>query len=379
MSSAPHGPRSSGAVPDSRDTGQSDPVRPAGRVTINHVAKAAGVSPSAVSIALNGRPGVSETVRERVLSIAADMHWQPNQQARGLAGARTSTLGLIFNRDADLLGSDPFFPQFLAGVERVLEARQYALTIQVTRASREARSYERLAQSRQVDGVFLLDLSRDDPRPLLARRLGLPALGIGHPVGSCPIPWLAPDDTTPIVDAVRHLVSKGHTRIAHVSGSPNLVHSVRRAKAWREALHAAGLPPSPMAVGDFTGAGGLAATLQLLGAPEPPTAIVYANDLMAISGIAAAKQLGLSVPADLSVVGFGDIPVAAFVGPGLTTIAESAMAWGEAAATTLLALIDGGAPADAPLPASTLILRGSSGPAPSPRGGGSTPTPLTAS
>ena len=369
MSSAPREPRSSGVVPDSRDTEQSEPVRPAGRVTINHVAKAAGVSPSAVSIALNGRPGVSDKVRERVLAIADQMQWQPNQQARGLAGARASTLGLIFNRDADLLGSDPFFPLFLAGVERVLEVRQYALTIQVTRASREARSYERLAQSRQVDGVFLLDMCRDDPRPLLAKRLALPALGIGHPVGSCPIPWLAPDDTTPIVDAVRHLVSEGHTRIAHVSGGPAFVHSVRRAKAWREALHAAGLPPSPLAVGDFTGAGGARATLELLQAADPPTAIVYANDLMAISGIAAAGELGLSVPADLSVVGFGDIPVAAFVGSGLTTIAENATAWGEAAATTLLALIDGTAADGAPLPASTLIRRGSTGPAPSRRQG----------
>ena len=367
MSSSPRRPQPSGAVSDAPESGHSGSRQPSGRVTINDVAKAAGVSPSAVSIALNGRKGVSDRVRERVLAIADEMQWQPNQQARVLAGARTSTLGLIFNRDADLLGSDPFFPQFLAGVERVLEVRQYALTIQVTRASREARSYERLAQSRQVDGVFLLDLSRDDPRPLLAQRLGLPALGIGHPVGSCPIPWLAPDDTTPIVDAVRHLVAEGHTRIAHVTGSPSFVHSLRRADAWREAVQEAGLAPGPLAVGDFTGAGGAAATRELLQSAKPPTAIVYANDLMAISGIAAAKQLGLSVPADLSVVGFGDIPVAAFVGPGLTTIAENATTWGEAAAETLLALLDGAPTAHVRLPASTLIRRGSSGPAPTHR------------
>ena len=135
-----------------------------------------------------------------------------------------------------------------------------------------------------------------------------------------------------------------------------------RRTAWRQALEGAGVAPGPDLVADFTGPGGAAATRALLELADPPTAIVYANDVMAIVGMGVAIGLGLEVPADLSVTGFDDVPLAAHLAPPLTTVRQDAMAWGRTAAEVLLAVSEGGPVAGVELPPAAPVFRASTGP-----------------
>jgi DNA-binding LacI/PurR family transcriptional regulator len=140
------------------------------------------------------------------------------------------------------------------------------------------------------------------------------------------------------------------------------VHSASRLAAWRQAHRQAGITPGRVETGDFTGAGGAAATARLLDGPDRPTAIVYANDLMAIAGMSIAAQRGVDVPGELSIVGFDDIALAAHMNPPLTTVRQDVLTWGRAAAAALLALIEDRAVAATRLPPSQLVLRATTAP-----------------
>jgi DNA-binding LacI/PurR family transcriptional regulator len=325
------------------------------------VARRAGVSKGAVSFALNGRPGVAEATRARILEIATELGWKPSTRARALSAQRAFAVGLVMARPARLIGADPFFAPFLAGVETVLATCEYALVLQVVTGGRhaEAASYRRLVEGGRVDGVFVLDPRRDDHRFALLGELELPAVVVGDVVGPCPLPAVGAGQPSGVTLAVQHLMELGHTHIAHVSGPPGLASTVLRRTAWREAMQQAGLPPGRVVVGDFTAAGGRRATQRLLTDTSPPTAIVYANDVMAIAGIAAAHDAGLRLPDDLAVVGHDDVMLAAHLTPALTTITQDVPALGAESARALLALVDGKEPAPAKLPEPALVVRSS--------------------
>jgi DNA-binding LacI/PurR family transcriptional regulator len=274
---------------------------------------------------------------------------------------------MVMRRAPELLGADPFFPQFLAGVESALAERDSALVLQVVGDDdqAEADSYRRLAGQGRVDGVFLNDMLVDDHRFGLLAGLGLPAVAVGRPTGPCPFPVVTVDDRQGVAATVEHLLGLGHRRIGFVGGPEGYVHSVSRRTAWAQALEAAGVVPGADLVADFTGPGGADATRALLELADPPTAIVYANDVMAIAGMGMAIGLGLEVPGDLSVAGFDDVPLAAHVAPPLTTVRQDAMGWGRAAAEALLAVSEGGEgwpTADVELPPAAPVFRASTGP-----------------
>lgn len=327
------------------------------RPTIADVARHAGVSKGAVSFALNGRAGVSQETRRRILDAADELGWTPNRQARALSTSRAFALGLIVARDPELVGADPFFPTFMAGVEKVLAEHDQALVLQVvTSPEAEEAGYRRLTRDGRADGVFLVDLCQADPRIALLAELGLPAVTLNRPDVPSPFPAVELDDRPGIAAAVRHLAELGHTAIAHVSGPEPYLHAIARRQAYADAMTDAGLTPR-IEPGDFTAAGGQAATHRLLTAKDRPTAIVYANDVMALSAIAVAAELGVRIPDDVSITGFDDTDLAGYVHPALTTVRADARGWGEVAARTLLALIDGQGAADTALPPAELILR----------------------
>jgi DNA-binding LacI/PurR family transcriptional regulator len=334
------------------------------RVTIGDVAARAGVSKSAVSFVFNNRPGVSASARERILRAADELGWQPSARARALSRSRTQAVGLVIRRDPELLSTDPFFPQFMAGVEMGLTAHDYSLVLQVVGDEQSERAaYERFARESRADGVFLTDVRIADPRPQAVRALGLSAVVVA------PESTDARDDVTigmrdddGVRRAVHHLHALGHRRIAHVMGAPGYVHTEARRRAWHDTLAELDLPADRVVTADFTGASGARATHELLDLPEPPSAIVYGNDLMAIAGISAATDRGIRVPDDLSVVGFDDIPLAPYAMPPLTTVRQNVVAWGTAAAQTLVALVEGREPPTVGLPPVEFVVRGSTGP-----------------
>jgi DNA-binding LacI/PurR family transcriptional regulator len=323
------------------------------------------VSKGAVSFALNNRPGVAPQTRERILTVARDLGWTPNSRARALSVSRALAVGLVMARPPETLRADPFFPSFIAGLEDVLSENGYALLLQVVpEHDRELRSYRRLADEGRVDGVFVTDLYVDDPRPALLAEIGMPAVVIGPALGEPFWPAVGVDDGPGIAACVKHLIDLGHTRIAHVSGTPAMVHGRSRREAWAATLRDAGLPAGPMTEADFSAEGGAAATRRLLALGPRPTAIVYANDLMAMAGLAVALQLGIDVPRDLSITGFDDTEMGAHVTPPLTTVTVDVITWGRAAATRLLELIDDRQVTTTPLEPPRLVIRDSTGPCP---------------
>ncbi len=331
-------------------------------MTIVDVAGRAGVSKGLVSLALNDRPGVAPGTRDRILEVARELDWRPSQAALALTHDRAYAVGFVLARPARLLAADPFFPAFISGVEIELSARRSALVLQVVDGVEpELDAYRQLAGRRRVDGVIVADLRVGDPRPAFLARLGLPAVTLGRPDGRRRGPAVVLDDQSGVAAAVEHLVGLGHERIAYVAGPAELLHAQRRTDAWRRALERAGLPPGELRPGDFTGASGSAATEALLdlAPPRRPTAVLYANDLMAVAGMSAAQRRGVRVPGELSVIGVDDAPVARYVHPPLTTVAQDAESWGKEATKVLLALVDDGVDGDVELPPAQLVVRGS--------------------
>ncbi|HET8960751.1 LacI family DNA-binding transcriptional regulator [Nocardioides sp.] len=333
------------------------------RPTINDVARAAGVSKGAVSFALNDRSGLAPETRARILGVARDMGWTPSSRARALSVSRALAVGLVMARPPETLRADPFFPSFIAGVESELSRHGYALLLQVVPEHEgEQQTYRRLSDEGRVDGVFVTDLYVDDARPALLAELGLPAVIVGPGLTTPVWPSVGVDDGPGIVAAVEHLLAQGHTRIAHVSGPARMVHGRSRREAWAATLRGAGLPEGPCVEADFSAESGAAATRELLDLAEPPTAIVYANDLMAVAGLAVASGRGIDVPGRLSVTGYEDTELAAHLVPALTTVSSDVIGWGRAAAVRLLELIDQRPATAVELPLPRLVVRGSTGP-----------------
>lgn len=333
-------------------------MNPSG-VTINDVARAAGVSKGLVSLALNDRRGVAPETRDRILDVARELGWSPNPSARGLSTKRAYALGLILRRDPHTIEVDPFFAAFIAGVETVLAERGQVLVLTVVPDEEaEWRAYTRLATDKRVDGFLLTDLLANDARISLIDSLGMQAVSLGEPTNLTPFPVISRDYDTGIDDLVAHLVDLGHRRIVHVSGDERMLHGRRRRERYEHAMLAAGLEPIVVAT-DFSPEQGAEATKTLLDSPDRPTAIVYGNDPMAIAGMGVAHERGLRLPADLSITGLDGSQIGSYVYPSLTTLDNDPTGWGIAAATALLRLVEDGDSADVALPPARLVVRAS--------------------
>ncbi|MFE6894604.1 LacI family DNA-binding transcriptional regulator [Streptomyces sp. NPDC057694] len=330
------------------------------RPTIKAVAAAAGVSTAAVSQAFNDKGRLAESTRQRILAAALDLGWSPSASASALRSARTRTLALVVRRPTDVLGADPHFSELITGIEGELAPRGYGLLLHlVADVAEESALYERLAAEKRVDGAVLTDARADDPRPALLARLGLPAVLLGAPTPGVPAVGLA-DQGAGVREVAAHLRELGHRRIAYVAGPAELQHTRLRLTAFEEAL---GFAPSAVLHTDFSEAAAVAATQELLARAERPTALVYANDSMAVCGIGTAQRAGLRVPEDLSVVGYDNLPLGRWLHPRLTTVDQQVQRVGAAAARALLARCGEDVP-DAPLDGRPgLVVRESTGPA----------------
>jgi DNA-binding LacI/PurR family transcriptional regulator len=334
------------------------------RVTIRDIADRAGVSKGAVSYALNGRPGVSDGTRQRILTIAEELGWYPNRAARALSAERADACGLVLARPAKTLALEPFFMEFIAGAENELSARSLSLTIQLAEdVQEETEIYRRWWGERRVDGVLVIDLRIDDPRVPELERLGLPAVVVGGPVPGGVLPSVSHDEASVVVEAVRYLAALGHTRIGRVSGVGHFVHTAQRTEAFRGVVQELGLWAEVLET-DYTAESGARATRRFLSAPEPPTAIVYDSDLLAVTGLGVAQHMGFSVPEDLSIVGWDDSLISQVVHPALTAVTRDIQAYGAAATRHLLAAIEGRTLENVETRRGELTPRGSTGRAP---------------
>ncbi|MET9644963.1 LacI family DNA-binding transcriptional regulator [Streptomyces syringium] len=321
---------------------------PARRPTMKDIARRAGVSESAVSFALNDRPGVSAATRARVRRVAEELGWQPSTAARALSGEGSATVGLVLARPARTLGVESFFLQLVSGVQEALAVRRLGLLFQVVEdLDAECAVYRRWWAERRVDGLLVVDPRDDDPRPALLDGLGLPAVVIGAldgvgegPYGAISNLWA--DDTGGMASIVGHLCDLGHRRIVHIAGLPELAHTRRRIDSLRAEADRRALPDVVSVTTDYSDAQGAAATRRVLAAAYPPTAIVYDNDVMAVAGLAVAAERKVSVPRQLSIVAWDDSVLCRNTHPPLTALARDTAGFGKRAAEQLIALLDGG-------------------------------------
>ncbi|MFJ9927965.1 DNA-binding transcriptional regulator, LacI/PurR family [Streptomyces misionensis] len=337
---------------------------PARRPTMKDIARRAGVSESAVSFALNGRPGVSDVTRERVRRVAEQLGWRPSTAARALSGEGAATVGLVLARPADTLGVDSFFLQLVSGIQEVLAERHLGLLFQVVEdVPDECAVYRRWWAEHRVDGVLVVDPRTDDPRPDLLDELGLPAVVIGgapderHP-GLSTV-WA--DDAGAMASVVDGLFALGHRRIVHIAGLAGLAHTERRIRTLRAEARRRGLTGVESITTDYSDAEGAAVTRRVLDSAAPPTALIYDNDVMALAGVATATELGFSVPADVSVVAWEDSALCRMVKPWLSALSRDSMEFGRTAARELTALLDGGPAGTVRVPVPRLIERESTG------------------
>lgn len=335
------------------------------RPTIADIARAAGVSKGAVSYALNGQPGVSDETRKRILTISESLGYTPNSAARALAGGDAGAIGLLLCRQASILGVEPFFMELISGISGELSEKSYGLTIQVVPDHEtEIALYQRWWSGRHVDGILLTDVHVDDKRLEAVRRMQLAAVAIAGPGDFHGIPNVWSDDAAAITDAVAYLAALGHRRIARIGGLPELLHTDIRTQAFTAACRQRDIVHTRTVTTDYTSADGRRATRQVLSSPEPPTAIIFDNDVMAIAGMAVATEMGLAVPDDLSIIAWDDSMLCLLVHPALTALSRDVPGYGATAARTLLALINGEAPEGVQHPTAHLVTRGSTAPPP---------------
>ena len=342
--------------------------RPAKRATIAEIAARAGVSIGAVSYALNGRPGVSEQTRKRILEIADELGWRPSLAARSLSGARAHSVGLIIARTADTLGVEPFFMRFIAGLERELSEQRVALLLQVVEDHEAAIEAMRLAWAeRRIDGIVVTDLWTEDSRIPVLTELRIPAVLAGPPRSDAAAARLGTvwkDDAAAVEASVDYLVALGHRTIARVAGLPALEHTQLRIAAFREAMARQGLPEPPIIETDYSAEEGAQATRTLLSRRDRPTAILYDNDVMAVAALNVAQEMGISVPGELSIAAGDDSQLCVLVRPGLTALSWDIQAFGRNTARVLMEMVDGGPPRSFEQSTARLLVRASTGPPP---------------
>ena len=336
------------------------------RPTMAEIARRAGVSKVSVSYSLNGQPGVSAETRQRVLAIAEELGWVANGAARALSGAATRTVGMVVRRPARVLGVEPFFMELISGVEAELSAQDYALMLQMAASvDAEIAVYRRWWAGRKVDGVLLCDLQVDDPRIAALEELELPALALGAAPAPGRLVSVWSNDAEAVTEAVEYLFTLGHRRIARVGGMPDLRHTTVRTEAFTAACRTLGIDPGVTITTDYTGEQGARATRRLLIAQDRPTAIIYDNDVMAIAGLAVAQEMGLAVPADISLVAWDDSVLCRLVRPPLTSLSRDIPAYGAHAVARLLDVIGGAPVTSVEDEAPHVTARGSTGRAPS--------------
>jgi LacI family transcriptional regulator len=336
-------------------------------VTLRDVAMRAGVHPSTVSRALNAatRDLVNDATTERVLRAARELGYRPNSLARGLKTNKTFTIGMLL---PDL--TNPLFPPIVRGIEDILGAADYTLILGNT--DNDAEREQHLIASmmdRRVDGLMLATAQRKTPVIGEMVAAGVPVVLVNRTVDTPQVPTVTADDHAGIGLAVRHLAGMGHTSIAHVGGPQHVSTGLARYQSFLAWMKTEGLDVDPNLVvfADWYHEDpGAKAFRALLDRGTDFTAVVAANDLIAIGCYDVLNDAGRSIGGDVSVVGYNDIPFADKLSPPLTTIRIPHYQIGVKAAEVMLDILEdpeGLGPVSIRL-APALVVRRSTGPAP---------------
>lgn len=306
-------------------------------VTIYDVAKKTGYSITTVSRALNNYSDVNEKTKKIIVKTAEEMGYFPNSFARSLTMKKSFTLGVIFVEDLGVGIKHPFFSAVIEGFKRRVEKFGYDLIFINRYIGKEKKSYIDHAYYRGVDGVIVVCSNYDDPEVVKLIESSLPSVVLNVHSDKTNVVYSNNNHACELV--IDHLYSLGHRNIAHIAGASDTFTGKERLNGYKLALDKYGIPLNESYIVDggyFSYEGGYEAMNQLLTLEDVPTAIFAAGDIMALGALKAIKEAGLSVPEDISIVGFDDIDLAQHITPSLTTIRQNTELMGKKAADLLL-------------------------------------------
>lgn len=294
------------------------------RITSRDVADLAGVSRTTVSFVLNDekrfaiRPETAEKVRE----AAKQLGYYPNASARALASNLTKNIGLIISRAPQYIASDPFLPQILSGLLDALQQNSQGLLLEWVEPGQQLQTYLELTRAHHIDGMILMTPRLDDPGLRALEEADIPVVLMGYIPGSS-LHSVDVDNLGAAETAVNHLLELGHTKIACITNAAlPYTSATQRLDGYKLALQKADMVFDPALVreADFDIKSGYMAMKSLLESEQEFTAVFVASDNVALGIYSALGEVGLSIPDDVSVVGFDDIPLSSYIKPALTTV-----------------------------------------------------------
>ncbi|MFT4211720.1 MAG: LacI family DNA-binding transcriptional regulator [Microbacterium sp.] len=332
--------------------------QPRTTITIEEVARAAGVSRSTVSRVVNGQAAVSPEALQAVQRAISDLNYVPNQAARTLASSRTLAIGVIIPEDTHRFFGDPFFASIVSGINATVSSSPYVLTLFIASGD-PGDKVVGYARSGSIDGAIVVSHHTSDTF-VSAVASAMPVVFAGRPAVERPSDhYVDVDNVSGAREAVAYLIGRGRRRIATITGPASMVAGIDRLAGYREALAAAGLPAVAVADGDFTAEGGAAAMRRILEDGSRPDAVFIASDLMAQGAMGVLQAAGVSVPDEIAIVGFDDSAIATGTVPALTTMRQPSFAQGQTMARVLLDLLAGLEPPRSTILPTELIVRGS--------------------
>ncbi len=314
-----------------------------GKLTVEQIAKLSGVSRSTVSRVINNHPNVKPHVRQRVIEVIAETGYHPNPAARSLASRRSGIIGLVIPRAVQSLFTDPYYPRLMQGVAQACNANDYTLSLFLFHTEdEEQKLYPRVLRTRLIDGAIIGASQINDPLIPQLINNSVPFVMVGRPDGLPEVSFVDVDNAVGAYTATSYLIRLGYKRVATITGPLNTTVGLDRRQGYLDALNdrSHSIDEALIVEGDFTEMGGYAALQRLI--PHRPDAIFIASDTMAFGALRALRDAGLSVPNDVAVVGFDDLPTSALSAPPLTTIRQPIRRLGAQAVETLIDILTNG-------------------------------------
>ena len=298
--------------------------RSGGRPTLEEVAARAGVGRGTVSRVINGSPRVSDTTRAAVEAAVAELGYVPNTAARALAANRTDAIALVVPEPETRFFAEPYFSDMLKGVGAELADTELQLLLIFAGSDKERRRLAQYLAAHRVDGVLLVSVHADDPLPDLLAQLEIPAVISGPRSAAETLTSVDSDNYGGARSAVEHLMAHGRSRIAHITGRPDVYGAQRRVEGYRDALRDAGAGADERLIepGDFTEEGGRRAMEALLARCPDLDAVFAASDVTAAGARQALREVGRRIPEDVALVGYDDSAIARHMEPPLTSVRQ---------------------------------------------------------
>lgn len=313
--------------------------------TIKDLAKAAGVSITTISRALNGYSDVNEKTRSRIKKLAEAMSYRPNAQAQSLVLKKTNTIGVIMSGIKRSHAKDAYAFEVLCGINDRSSELNYDILLFSTNPNKQLKkTYSDLCRERNVDGAILQGLRMSDPylKEVVNQSL-FPCVLIDIPLAGEWVGHVTTDNVNGAREAVRHLFQLGHRRIAMINGYDDASVSHERLSGYMLALQEAEIPYDPALVydGRFSEEGGMEAIYQIIEQHPEVTAVFCSSDLMALGAMRALEQIGRKIPESMSIIGYDDISIASYCSPKLTTVRQEKYDIGYQAAQLLIDMLEG--------------------------------------